>query len=154
MLFALYVLWIILNGRTTVDVLVSGVFVIAIVGLFCYKNMGYRIQNEKIALKKAGKLFCYFLLLLKEMIIANVQVLSLVLSPTMKIRPCIIRFQPRINSIPGRVLLANCITLVPGSVTIEMMNEGYIVHAMTTEIAQSVRESSFERMIREIEDEG
>jgi len=114
--------------------------------------MGYRIKNEWGLLKNVDKFVKYFLMMVKDIIIANIQVIGFVLSPRNKIKQCIIHFQSGIKSIPGRVLLANSITLVPGSVTGEMTDEGYTVHALTPEIAKAQQGSKFEKCIREVED--
>jgi multicomponent Na+:H+ antiporter subunit E len=147
----LLLLWIVFNGRITGDVLVSGVFGTLLVSVFCHRYMGYRMRNDRVMLKKAGKLIRYFLLLIREMIIANIHVIGIVLSPKIKIRPCIIHFQSDIESVFGRVLLANTITLIPGSVTCVLTDEGYIVHALTPEIAKAQQGSAFEKYILEME---
>jgi len=149
----LFLLWITLNGRATGDVLASGILVVSLVSVFCHRYTGYRARYDLAVLKKAGMILLYFLLLLREMLLANIHVIGIVLSPKIKIRPCIIHFQPKIKSTLGRVFLANSITVVPGSVTCEMTDKGYIVHALTPEIAESVRNSAFEKLIQKMEDD-
>jgi multicomponent Na+:H+ antiporter subunit E len=144
-------LWIIFNGRATGDVLVSGVLAVLLVSAFCYRYMGYRMKSDLVMLKITGKLIKYFMFLIKEMIAANIQIIGFVLSPKMKIKPCIIRFQPDIKTVSGRVLLDNTITLVPGSVTGEITDQGFSVHALTPDIARAQHGSRFERYIKEME---
>jgi len=148
---ALLFLWIIFNGRITIDVLVSGIVAVACVCAFCYKFMGYNIKNEWGVLRNTGRFVRYFLMLIKEIVIANIQVIGFVLSPKNKIEQCLIHFQSGIKSLPGRVLLASTITLVPGSVTGEMTDDGYMVHALTPKIAKAQHGSKFEKWIREME---
>ncbi len=149
----LFLLWILLNGRVTADVIASGIAVAFLACLFCRKYMGYHWQKDRIMMKKAGKLARYTLTLVWEMILANIQVIKLVLSPRINIRPCIIHFQPPIKSTFARVLLANSITLTPGTITGILTDKGYSVHALTPEIAKSVEDSIFIRLARELEDE-
>jgi len=147
----LFFLWIILNCRASGDVQASGVLAVLLVFDFCLQYTAYSARNEWVALKVGGMLLQYLLLLLWEMVLANIQVIGIVLSPKIKIRPCIIHFQPKLKSTLGRVLLANSITVVPGSVTAEMTDKGYRVHALTPEIAESVRNSAFEKLIQKME---
>ena len=149
--FILLLLWIIFNGRATADVLVSGILAVLLVCVFCYRYLDYRLKSDWVILKNTGKLVQYFILLIKEMIAANIQIIGFVLSPKIRIKPCIIHFQAKIQSVPGRVLLANTITLVPGSVTGEMSDQGYSVHALTPDIARAQYGSVFERYILEME---
>jgi len=113
--------------------------------------MGYRVKNEWRILKNSGKFAWYFLMAGKDIVAANIQVIGFVLSPKNKIEQCVIRFQSDIKSIPGRVLLASTITIVPGSVTGEMTDDGYTVHALTPIIAKAQQGSKFEKCILEME---
>jgi len=152
--FILLLLWIIFNGRLTGDVLICGVLAVLIVYTFCYRYMGYRLRNDRAVLKNTCRLLRYFLLMIKEMFLANIKIIGIVLSPKIKIKPCIIRFRSEVKSVPGRVLLANTITLVPGSVTCELTARGYVVHALTPEIAKAQHGSVFEKYIIEMEGGG
>lgn len=150
----LFLLWILLNGRVTSDVIVSGIAVAFLVCHFCRKHMGYYWRKDRIMLKRGGKLIRYMLVLIWEMILANIQVIRLVLSPKIEISPCIIHFQPPVKSTFARVLLANSITLTPGTITGIMTDKGYSVHGLTAEMAKSAEDSIFVKLARELEDEG
>jgi len=149
----LFLLWVVFNGRIAVDVMVSGVVITLLISLFCYRHMGYRIKNDLNVIKRLGKLIRYFFLVLVNMFLSVIQIIGFVLSSKKKIKPTIIHFQPDIKSIPGRVMLANTITLIPGSVTGELTDNGYSVHAFTPEIADAQRGSIFEQLIKEMEND-
>ena len=151
--FVLFLLWIIFNGKASGDVLASGVPVALFISYFCRRYVGYGARNYRVALKKGGALLLYLPLLIWKMMLAGIQVIGIVLSPEIKIRPCIINFQPRVESALGRVFLANSITLVPGSVTAQLTDKGCSLHALTPEIAESMRNSVFEKMIQKMEDD-
>ena len=150
--FVLFLLWIIFNGRANSDVLASGILAALLVSVFCRRYIGYRTRNDLIALKKSGMLLQYLLLLVWKMILAGIQVIGIVLSPEIKIRPCIINFQPQVKSALGRALLAHSITLIPGSVTAQLTDKACSLHALTPEIAEGMRNSVFEKMIQKMED--
>jgi len=150
---ALLLLWIIFNGRITGDVLASGIVAVLLVCAFCHRFMGYRIRKEWGILRNSGRFIWYFIVLIKDIIAANIQVIGFILSRKDRIDQCLIRFQPGVKSVPGRVLLASTITLIPGSVTGEMTDDGFTVHALTPEIAKAQQGSKFEKCIREMEGE-
>lgn len=71
---------------------------------------------------------------------SNLMVAKSILFPQDSIQPIIVRFQPSLQSDWGRVLLANCITLTPGTVTIDVNpdNGEFMVYALTAEAANGV----------------
>jgi multicomponent Na+:H+ antiporter subunit E len=60
---------------------------------------------------------------------ANVDLAYRVLHPAMPIRPGIVRARTRLHTASARTLLANCITLTPGTLTIDIAVDGtFYVH--------------------------
>ncbi len=59
-----------------------------------------------------------------EVALANLEVAYRVLHPQMPIRPGIVRIRTRLRSLPARTLLANSITLTPGTLTVELLDDG------------------------------
>ena len=57
---------------------------------------------------------------------ANLQVSALVLNPKMPIKPGIVRIRTRLRSRTALTLLANCITLTPGTLTVEATPDGIL----------------------------
>ena len=59
------------------------------------------------------------------------------------------RFRPEgIDSDTGRVFLANCITLTPGTITGSLKDGEYLVHCLDREMAVGLEDSSFVKKIR------
>lgn len=85
-----------------------------------------------------GGLFRYLPWLLWQILLASVQVAYVVLHPRLPIRPRMIRFEHPLPHNLGRLLLANSITLTPGTVTIDVDENTYLVHALTAESARSL----------------
>jgi multicomponent Na+:H+ antiporter subunit E len=79
----------------------------------------------------APRLLAYLPWLLREIWIANVQVVRLVVDPRLPIDPVVVRVPMRYSSDLARTTLANSITLTPGTVTLDVDGETLIVHAIT-----------------------
>lgn len=98
---------------------------------------------------EAIKLFFVFL---KEMIVANIQIAYIIISPPMNIRPGLIEYPLDIKNDGAIVLLANMISLTPGTLSVDIAEDRkYIyVHAMVMEtpdrLKQKIKET-FERRI-------
>lgn len=71
----------------------------------------------------------YLFVLIIEVIKANLDVAKIVLSPKIDVDPVVVNFKTKLKSDLGRVILANSITLTPGTITMvmEKMYTRYIV---------------------------
>ncbi|KDR94576.1 multicomponent Na+:H+ antiporter subunit E [Peptoclostridium litorale DSM 5388] len=104
-------------------------------------------------IKKSLYVCKYIFLLIREVIMANVAVAKIVLSPKMEISPEIVEFESRLKSEFLRVVLANSITLTPGTITIDMQDGMYTVHCLKEEFARGLFDSEFEKILLKIEGE-
>lgn len=81
-----------------------------------------------------GTRFCLYVpWLLYQILLANIHLLKLVLHPRMMdlINPQLIEFKSDLKNEPARVILANSITLTPGTITVSLSIYGnYKVHAI------------------------
>ena len=85
----------------------------------------------------------YLLWLLWQIVVANFHVLYLVLHPKMmdKINPRLMSFRSDgPNCDFSRYVLANSITLTPGTVTVSLDDDVFLVHAISDETAKGVPE--------------
>ncbi len=76
-----------------------------------------------------------------QIVVASVQVARIVLSPKMKITPLLFRFHHELPHNLARATLANSITLTPGTVTIDVRGDEYLVHALSDEAAEALQGS-------------
>ena len=105
------------------------------------------IDEESHPLHLAWPLIRYWLFLLKEIVVSNVQVIKLILSPTSKIEPHFVQVEAHQNSDLGRTILANSITLTPGTVTVSISDQALLVHALTRESAQGVIDGALDQRV-------
>jgi multicomponent Na+:H+ antiporter subunit E len=78
-----------------------------------------------------GRVLKYGAWLAWEVVVSAVQVASVVLHPKMPIAPRLLRFQASLPHTLARLTLANSITLTPGTVTLEVDADEFVVHALT-----------------------
>ena len=77
----------------------------------------------------------YFFYFLAALTVANVKLAKIVLTPDMPINPGFVKVRTNLKSKMGRLLLANSITLTPGTLTVEMEGEWLYVHWVTVDAA-------------------
>ena len=82
---------------------------------------------------------------------ANVDVLLRVIGKK-PVDPMLFRFKPDLESEFGRTTLANSITLTPGTVTVEVEEDGhFIVHAIAPEAEEGLVDGEMESRVRVVE---
>ena len=104
----------------------------------------FRVNPRAIAFAIA-----YFFVFFGELIRANLDVAFRVLSPELPIRPGVVRVRTRLQSRLGRLLLANSITLTPGTITVE--THGDILYVHWINVASEDIEEATGRIIKKFE---
>ena len=150
MLTFFFILWIVLNGRITLELVLLGIPIAAAVFLFARAAFGYSASTELSVLKYAPLALVYLVNLIREIIIASLNVVALILRPSGRPDPVLIEFDSGLPTQFQNVILANSITLTPGTVTVEMSEGHFTVHCLVPEFADGIGESSFVKLLRRI----
>ncbi len=156
MILLLFVLWLVLNGRFTADagmlqIVIVGIIVSGLAYWFAHKALGYTLKAELRMLKKAPILIAYFFLLIKEIIVANFQMIKIVTSKKAEIHPVMVKIKIPLKTNFARVLLANSITLTPGTITAELEGDEFTIHCVDTAFSVGLESSSFVKMLERLE---
>lgn len=152
MFFMYFAVWMIFAGDVTLEICLFGIAIAAIVFWFTCKFMDYSIEKEKKNVRKVFRFLGYIAVLIKEILMANLQAIRLILSEKEEVRPVLVHFETDIKTEAGKVLLANSITLTPGTITVELEDSGYVVHCLDEKLAPGMDQSVFVNAIRDIEE--
>ncbi len=161
--FLLYGFWLLLSGHYDWFHLGLGVLSVALVVRLSHDlphTVVYDPQRgphrRSLMLIPWHRLLGYLPWLLVNIIKSNLQVAYLVLHPRMPIAPVLIRFKTRLSSQVARVTLANSITLTPGTITVDLKDDEYLVHALVESSADllimGVMQNKVASLFREEED--
>lgn len=154
-MFLIYFLaWIIFNGRVTIEIVIFGLVIATVVFAFVCKFMDYSIQKEKLFYKKIFSFIKYVVVLVKEIVKANLAVIHMILTDKEVMEPVMVRFHTNLKSKTARVVLANSITLTPGTITVSLEGDEYLVHCLDKSLAEGMEDSVFVKMLEEMEKEG
>jgi multicomponent Na+:H+ antiporter subunit E len=145
--------WIIFNGNLTLEIFVFGVVIAAAMLGFMCKFMGYSLQKEKNVYKKSIWFLAYVLLLIREIIKANLTIIPKILTIEEEMEPVLVKFRTTLKSDFTRMLLANSITLTPGTITVSLEGDEYTIHCLDTSLAEGLENSDFERALRKLDEE-
>ena len=116
-----------------------------------FLNRTELMTMEIFKLKTFTKWFLYVVLLFKEVAIANVQVAIIVLSPKMNISPRIVRYESQLQGDMFLTILANSITLTPGTMTVSIDKNILDIHCLNKAYEDSLKDNLFEKMLLKIE---
>ena len=124
----LFVLWIILSGKFDVFHLAAGLLTIGIVAWLQSFLVPMRGENEP-RLRLIPVLF-YIPWLFWQMVLSAVFVARLILWDREEIDPRIVVFRSNQPSVVHHTVFANSITLTPGTLTVDLQGDRYLVHAI------------------------
>lgn len=149
---ALAVLWILLSGMF--EPLLIGLGVASIVlTIWIARHMDV-VDHEAHPIHFGILAIFYFPWLLKEIIVSNINVAKVILSPKMKIQPQTFTVKSSQLSDIGRTTYANSITLTPGTITITMTagRDTFDVHALTDAARIGIESGEMDRRCTAMED--
>ena len=126
----LLLFWVFLNGSLTLGVLGVGAVVALAIMLLSRDGMTF-LTGFRYTPKALLAALLYLLFFFKELMKANLRLAKIVLSPSLPINPGFVKVRTKLKSPMGRLLLANSITLTPGTLTVEMEGEWLYVHWIT-----------------------
>lgn len=153
MLLLFFIAWLIFNGRITLEITVFGVVIAGLMFAFVCKFMDYSVEKERIFYEKLP-LFCkYVLLLLKEIVKANLAVCRMILTRKEIMEPVIVKVHTDLKTETARVMLANSITLTPGTITVSLAGQELLVHCLDKTLAEGMEDSEFVRLLEKLEGE-
>ena len=144
-------LWIIFNGKVTLEIVLFGLVIAAALDFFVIKFMDYRPQTTLKAIRLLPQMLLYFLGLLREIFKANIQTTKLLYSAKYEVEPLLVTFRPGLKTDTARVVLANSITLTPGTITVTLEGDEFVVHCLDKELADGIENSVFVALLRRME---
>ncbi len=128
----LLLFWLMLAGSLASDVLITGALVSLAIALLFRDGLSFftELRPTLAAITTGFRYYGYFL---RELVRSNFRLAAIVLSPSLPIEPAIVKVRTRLKSRMGRLMLANSITLTPGTLTVEMEGEWLYVHWVNAE---------------------
>ena len=146
-----FLIWVIFNGQFTPEIAVFGLIIAGLMYAFICKFMGYKPRADIIMAKKFFYLIQCVFILVKEIVKANFAVIRMITSSRYELEPAVVRFKTDLKSAPARIMLANSITLTPGTITVSLTGDEYVVHCLDKSLAEGINSSIFVTLLRRLE---
>ena len=152
MLLIMFGVWLLWSGHYSFDhMLVLGLGVVSCVFVVYMANRMDIVDEEGHPIHLLFQLLLYIPWLLWAIVKANIDVAKRVLNPSLHISPCMVRIKATQKTDLTRVIFANSITLTPGTVSVELVGDDILVHALTREAAEDVQSGDMDRRVTSLE---
>lgn len=151
-MFILYfVLWVILNGKWTTEIGVLGVLFAAVMYVFSCKYIGLSLGTDVSLMKRLPKAIRYGFMLLSEIVKANIAVIKMILDRNFEPKPQLVHFDSVLQRDRHLVALANSITLTPGTITVELQDNHFLVHCLDESLVDGLDSGVMVRALERME---
>lgn len=151
MFLLFFLVWIVFNGAVTAEIVLFGLAISAVMYAFICKFMNYGIDKDIAYGKRAFFILQYICVLVWEIVKANFAVIRLITSSRYDLEPALVRFKTDLRTKQARVILANSITLTPGTITVTLEEDEYVVHCLDKELAEGMNHSIFVELLEKLE---
>jgi len=150
-----FAIWLLLTWTVYLPSVIIGVIVSLIVS-FWFADLFIKHAENFFQVKRFLYLLLYIPIFIFYCILANLDVAYRVLHPRLPIRPGIVKVKTSLSTITGRVALANSITLTPGTLTVDLTDDGYIyvhwINVKAVDVEEATRRivRRFEPILKEV----
>lgn len=114
----LFVVWLLLNNSISAGQIVLAAF-FAITIPWLVKDM----RDEHPKIRRPFLAICYVLMVMKDIVVANVEVALLIIGPIKKLQPGFVAIPINLSSDLGITILASTVSLTPGTVSAEISKD-------------------------------
>ncbi|MBH0058247.1 Na+/H+ antiporter subunit E [Pseudoalteromonas sp. SWXJZ94C] len=111
----LFIVWLLLNNSVSAGHLVLAVFFAIFIPL-----LSFSLRDPQPLILKPGLAFKQLLIVLCDIVVANLQVALLILGPTKKLRPAFVKIPIDLTHNMPITILASSVSLTPGTVSAEV----------------------------------
>lgn len=127
------VFWLVMSGHYDLMHVSFGIFSVILVLLINHpiRKHLFSLGEHPAALKLSLVRLTYYVpWLLWQIVVSSLQVAYVVLHPKCPIDPAVLRFKTSLGNTSSKVILGNSITLTPGTITLEIEREEFLVHSL------------------------
>ncbi len=145
----LFATWLLLSGYFTGLLITLGV--LSCVGVVLIAARMDVIDHEGHPIHIGWRSASYLPWLVWQIVLSNIDVARRILAPSLPIDPTVKQIPCTQRSDLGRVIYANSITLTPGTVSLRVLDDEILVHALTGGGIADLEEGSMDRKVTAIE---
>lgn len=151
LLVLLIVFWMIIASTISLIELIVGILASLLIVLYSMDLVFTKDEMTSFSPRTIKALFSLFLRLIREIVVSNFHVAKIVLSRKLPIDPGFEMIRQPLKKDLNQTLYGNAITLTPGTLTVDITDEGIIVHGLEKHLIKSLEGSSLEKAFMNLE---
>lgn len=145
-------LWFIMSGIFELKFIAYGLGAAAVISFICVRTLkigGLKSENTYFLFEfNIIRMLGYFFWLVWQIILSAIYVSKVALFHREDLDPGVVWFKADYDNPAARAMLANSITLTPGTITIEIFDDGiYSVHGLTQEVKDGLLDGSMQNKV-------
>jgi len=125
--FFMMIVWLAFTTTFAMQELIVGVVISAIISYFTIPYFTCCLLTI-LSPTRIFYMIYYLFVFIWELIKSNMDVARRVLTPSLPINPGIVKFKTKLTTDYSRMVLANSITLTPGTLSIDIIDDTFYVH--------------------------
>lgn len=150
MFVVFFLLWVVFNGKLNAEIAIFGVALSAVVYLFSCKFLGYSFENDKKLFRLIPAAVKYLWLLICEIVKSNLALIRVVYSRKIEVKPQLVTFTTPLKG-AYKSILADCITVTPGTISVLSEGDKLTVHALDKSLADGIEDTDFQKQLLEMQ---
>ncbi|MCD8130765.1 MAG: Na+/H+ antiporter subunit E [Lachnospiraceae bacterium] len=148
-----FVMWILFNGSVTLEIVIFGLVIAAAIYWFVCRFMDFSVKKDIMIIRQTFRIIEYLGVLVWEILKANVVLCGIILNLYQKPEPVLVTFHADLKTETARAVLANSITLTPGTITVNLEENEFTVHCLDKSMARGLDSSVFVKLLEKMEKE-
>ena len=153
MFVILLLFWFIFNGRITLEITLVGAVVSAAITFMWHKLFHTRKNTVLPSFQTVRRSVGYFIHLVVEIFECNISVMRLILHPGEEIHPQLVTFRTKLKDDSHKVILANSITLTPGTITVGLQDDLIRVHGLDKSFLEGIEHCEMVERLEKMEED-
>ena len=146
----LFATWVVFSGKFDAFHLGLGVFS-SLVVTWLSQDLLFDDRKKNLAnrIGEAGRFFGYVFWLLWQVVLANLHVFKLAMTKAgqEEMSPRVVTFKTKLKTDFAKFVFANSITLTPGTITIQIKGNEFVVHAISEAVEKDLLSGDMERRV-------
>jgi len=145
----LFLFWLAISGSLKLANIALGLVLAIMIGALVAQLL-WSADAPVLTLRQSFRLLAYIPALLWDIVHSAVHVAGIVFNPSLPVDPVVVRHRAIFARPVSRVAYANSITMTPGTLTVDLIGDEYVIHCLDHAFAVEVQAGGLERKIGSI----
>jgi multicomponent Na+:H+ antiporter subunit E len=149
LIVVIHAFWLVISGSLERHDVAIGLALAVALGLWAERSL-WAGEPPMLPLRRAPALIVYLAELAGHVVTAAAHVARIALDPRLPVEPTMISHRVALRQPLARLLFAQSVTLMPGTATVEVQDDHFLIHCLDGRSAERIRSGELERRIASV----